>query len=705
MAKNSKRIQLNLKDQRLLDKAQQIVSTHFGEESFGIEELSKELGLSRSQLHRRLYKITGLSASLFIRAVRLKRAFELLKEGDLTVSEVAYRTGFSSPSYFNKCFNEQYGFPPGDIHKQKITEIDQRNIFNPMTLSDFKEIGEDGFKMRYLYVVLVLVIIILATIFVITRNQPDAIQIHEKSIAVLPFKNFSDNQENQYISDGMMEAITSNISKIGDLKVISRTSMEQYRESSKPAQQIGSELRVRYLLEGSTFQDNENIRVIVQLIDTKSDEHIWSESYESELKHIFEVQSKIARRIANTLQTKITDAEITRIEQIPTKDPKAYDLYQQAQYHYINFLQRRQELDYRTCKSLLSSAILEDTTFAIAYTKLADLYWIKNYRSEYYSDTFMDTVFKLCQKALFIDPQSSEAHRLLGQYYVETGNREKGIAELENAISINRNNASAYETLGFYYNWIGKWETGIPYIYKSIQLDPYSIFLPIRYGYLARAYLDLLDFNNTFYYCQRAIELGEGRRSALGFAYWLKVHTNLILGNSQEALHAVEKLAEYGKIGALRNKAEIYCNLIQDCEKGITIYEELSKRDPNYFNYRHRYAYALWENGKYDSAKLMFDVQIKTFEKELELGRIERNDPHYNLAGIYAFLEEYDKAFEHLRKHQFTSGLEIYAERDPLFKNLQDNQEFKTIIQKAKDEKQVLRDKIERKVSKNFGYD
>jgi TolB-like protein len=635
----------------------------------------------------------------------LKKAFELLKEGNLSVSEVSYRTGFSSPSYFNKCFNEQYGYPPGDIHKQEIAEIDQATIFTPGNASDSLEGVKEPFKMRklYFYGIGFLMIIVLTVIYFTAIKPRNKTQILEKSIAVLPFKNFSDDQGNQYISDGMMEAILTNISKIGDLRVISRTSVEQYREIPKPAKQIGSELKVKYLLEGSTFQDKDHIRITVQLIDTKTDEHIWSESYDTELQDIFMVQGQIAKRVASELQSKITPEEMKRIERIPTTNPKAYDIYQRAQYYFINYLQQREEEDYRKSKSLFSNTIQEDTTFSAAYTRLADLYWIKNYRNEYYSDTFMDTVFLLCQKALAFDPQSSETHRLLGQYYFETGNRERGIKELETAITLNSNNASAYETLGFYYNWIGNWETGIPYLFKSIQLDPYSIMLPLRYDYLARAYLDILDFKNTFLCSQRAIELGEGRKEALGFAYWVNAHTHLILGNSQEALNAAERFSEFNQIGALRIEAEVYCHLLKDYETGIDIYKALTKRDPDHYNYRHRYAYALWETGEYDSAKLMFDAQIKAFEKELELGRVERNDPHYNLAGIYAFLKDYDKAFEHLKKHKFTSGLEIYAEKDPLFKDLYDNEEFKKIIQRAIEEKELLKDKIERIVTENFG--
>jgi len=705
LSSDKKHIRLSLRDQKFLDKALRIVNDHLGKESFGIEELSQELGLSRSQLHRRLQKITGLSAALFIRSVRLKKAVELLLEGDLPVSDVAYRTGFSSPSYFNKCFHEQYGFPPGDIHKQKTSEIDQRTFFIPEALSDSKAGYIKTSKKRkiYFYLFVFMAIIIFTIIYFLSGNRFGKIQIHDKSVAVLPFKNFSDKQENQYIADGMMEAIISNISKIGDLKVISRTSMEQYRESPKSVRQIGSELKVNYLLEGSIFQDEENIRITVQLIDIKSDEYIWSDNYDFELRDIFSVQSQIAERIATILQTKITSEEMSRLQQKPTSSPEAYDIYQRAFYYYINYLQQRLETDYTMALTLFRMAINEDTTFADAYVRLADLYWIRNYRGEFHSNTFMDTVYLLCRKGLRFDPRSSDAHRLLGQYFFETGKREQGITELKTAISLNRNNASAYDVLGFYYNWSGQWETGIPAIFTSIQLDPYSVLLPLRYCYLARGYLDILDFEKTFYYSQKAIELSEGSRPSLGLAYWINAHTHLMCGKGEEALEAAGKLADINEIGALRIQAEVYCHLFRDFKKGIDLYQELTRRDSAHYNYRHRYAYALWEAGDYDSAKAMFETQIRTFERELELGRVERNDPHYNLAGIFAFLKDYDKAFDHLKKHHFTSGLEIYAERDPLFRDIRDNPEFKRIIQDAIDEKELIRASIERKISEDFG--
>jgi tetratricopeptide (TPR) repeat protein len=169
-----------------------------------------------------------------------------------------------------------------------------------------------------------------------------------------------------------------------------------------------------------------------------------------------------------------------------------------------------------------------------------------------------------------------------------------------------------------------------------------------------------------------------------------------MLGNSREALEAAEKVSKYNEISALRIEAEVYCNLLKNYEKSVQLFEELTKKDPDHFNYKHRYAYALWQIGKYDSANILFEMQVKEFKKELALGRVERNDPHYNLAGIFAFLNKADSAIIHLRQHKFTSGLEIYVERDPLFRNLHGTKDFEQVIWQAKNEKASLRKKINR---------
>ena len=686
---------LSLKDRKLLDEAIRCVENHISDDAFGVEELKDALGISRSQLHRRLHDLTGLSTSYFIRSIRLKYSYSLLKEGNLSVSEIAYQSGFSSPSYFNKCFLEQYGFPPGEIHKQKITEIDPKQIILPATSNSKKIVGHILNSRQKFSFYAGGIVLILASVFfyVAYKSQINDVNL-QKSIAVLPFKNFSGNPENQYVSDGMMEAILLNISKIGELKVISRTSVEQYRKSTKTVGQIAEELGVNHILEGSTFQDQDNFRITIQLINARTDDHIWSESYDQNLHDMFNVQKQVAIRIADELKAKLTPSEQQYIAYTPTESSEAYDYYQQAQLHFVNYVEQRKPSDFAKGKELFKKAIAEDSTYADPYTQLADLYWIKNYRSEYHSDTFMDTVRFLCTKALKLNPNGSNAHRILGQYYLETGDRADGLRSLETAISINKNDAMAYQTLGFYNNWLGNWHIGIPYLEKSIILDPYSIFVPERNAFLGRAYLDLCDFERVFFYTKQVIDQVGESKPISSFAFWMNAHSHLILAEKQKALDNANKLGAVVEIAGLRLKAEIYSNLSKDYKRAVSIFKDLQIKDPNYFNYKHRFAYALWETGKVDSAQTLFNAQIVEFEKEIELGRIERNDPYYNLAGIYAFLGKHEKAYEMLHKHKFTSGLEIYAKRDPLFKSLHDQKAFLEIMDVSLQKKKLIAEKI-----------
>ena len=152
-------------------------------------------------------------------------------------------------------------------------------------------------------------------------------QVIDKSIAIIPFRNLSAEEESKYFSDGMMDAILSHLSKIGDIRVVSRTSMERYRNSQKSIPEIATEVKVSSILEGSVQRSGESIRIIVQLINGQNDEHMWSETYTKELKDVFKVQSEIAQQIALELQAELTSKEEEILDNEPTKNPIAYDFF------------------------------------------------------------------------------------------------------------------------------------------------------------------------------------------------------------------------------------------------------------------------------------------------------------------------------------------------------------------------------------------
>src|SRR5687768_5065637 len=218
-----------------LEKLKKEIDDNLTNDQFSVEELAKNIGMSRSQLHRKLSSVTGQSVSQFIREHRLQLGMTLLKEGNLTAAEVADRIGFGSPTYFNKCFNEYYGFPPGEV-KNKLAE----NSPLPEPIPGPKQEAAKE-KSNYLFPILIATIaiaVVISFVYFNYINREPPFEPNGKSIAILPFKNLSEDQTNEYFSEGVIEAIRTNLSQIGDLRVISRTSVEQYRKSSKSAREI-----------------------------------------------------------------------------------------------------------------------------------------------------------------------------------------------------------------------------------------------------------------------------------------------------------------------------------------------------------------------------------------------------------------------------------------------------------------------------------
>jgi AraC-like DNA-binding protein len=234
--------QLTPKDQKFIAELTAIIEENIEIEQFGVSELAENAGMSRSNLLRRIKKITNESASQFIRRIRLEKGLVLVKEGELTISEISYRVGFNSTSYFIKCFREQYGFPPGELENQPAEAV-----------NDYEEIeskpNQSKVKRIRFFMLLMAVISILVYVIVNQSQNQKFIELPGKSIAVLPFINDSNDSTNVYFINGLMEAVLGNLQKIGDLKVISRRSVEKYRYTNKSISEIGQELNVRYFVE------------------------------------------------------------------------------------------------------------------------------------------------------------------------------------------------------------------------------------------------------------------------------------------------------------------------------------------------------------------------------------------------------------------------------------------------------------------------
>jgi TolB-like protein/AraC-like DNA-binding protein len=444
------------KDQIFIRKLTDIVLANLGNENFGAKELELESGVSHYILRRRLSAITGKTVNQFIREIRLHKALEIVQNEEVTAAEVAYKVGFSSPSYFNACFHELFGYPPGKVGK---VTVDKEEEINPVQVASKKERVR---SVRRKYIIVLFGIPVLAILVYLGYNiflknsSSDAglhLKSHEKSIAVLPFKNLSNSTDDQYFIDGLMEEILTKLSRIHDLRVVSRTSVEQFRESKSSTSEIAKKLNIEYIIEGSGQKYGNTFRLRVQLIEASTDKHIWAESYEEEVKEtidIFKIQSEVAQAIAAELKATITHEEKQILEKTPTASLTAYDFYQRGAEEFRNYTSDRSNKQaLKRAEEKYGKALKYDSTFARAYIGLADVFYYKQRYESYFSKNYLDSMLILADRALFYDNHLAEGYYTRALYYLYKGTTDQAIKEYEKALKYNPNYWEAYKSLGW----------------------------------------------------------------------------------------------------------------------------------------------------------------------------------------------------------------------------------------------------------------
>jgi TolB-like protein/AraC-like DNA-binding protein len=295
------------------------IEAHLEEESFGVAELAEEMSMNRSTLLRRVKAGTGGSVALFIRQQRLRHAKEMLRNTSFTISEIAYKTGFSSSSYFTKCFREEYGYPPSEESKQPEPEI-----VAPTSTEELAKVSSPNWRMIALIGAFILAVAIGLSLWFSAEKKSTSVP---KTIAVLPFQNDSPDSSNVYLINGLMVAIIDNLHQIKDLQVTSRTTVERYRGVSRTVPELAEELGVSYFVEGSGQKIGDQILLTLRLIDAQADTLIWSRRYQQESVDIFQLQTEVSTSIAQEIEVFITPEEEKRIALPPTENLAAYDHY------------------------------------------------------------------------------------------------------------------------------------------------------------------------------------------------------------------------------------------------------------------------------------------------------------------------------------------------------------------------------------------
>ncbi len=839
--------------ENFVDQAESIILENVSNEQFGVSDLAVAMHTSRSNLLRKIKQQTKLSASQFIRQVRLEKGMEIIKQTSLTVSEVSFKVGFGSTSYFIKCFREYYGYPPGEVGRRgeddknlaasstrqrklvaiMFTDIQgytalmqtdekkgiafrdrHRKVFDTTTkkyngrilqyygdgtLSTFSsaidavqcgiemqlafreepkipirigihsgdtivtddEIIGDGVnvaarieslaktgsvyisdkvydevknqddlltssmgvhklknvtKPMEVYAVsnnqlgaiersnasilkgnpivkwsilaaTVLLIAILAYSFDIFNGKwgsDSAARSSDKSIAVLPFKNESSDSSNLYFVNGLMESTLNNLQKVKDLRVISRSSVEKYRNSDKTIPEIAEELNVSYFVEGSGQKIGDQILLNIQLIEASTDRHLWAEQYNREVVDIFELQNEVARNIVSSIEVIVTPSELELIQKKPTENLRAYDYYLQA----LELLNSRTHDGLQQAIGLLEKAIEEDPEFALAHANIAISYYLleipqmeKQYTKE---------INSYADKALLYDSKSAESLIAKAFYYLQTKEFKLALPHLEKALEYNPNSSFAIQMLAdFHFRIIPNSGKYLKYALKGVQLDVAandSVTLSYHYLNLSNAFIQN------------------------GFVDEAIIYVNKSLNHFPENFFApyVKALITYAKE---TNIERAKLSLIKEWKKDTTRLDILQEVAKFYF-YEEDYDSAFYFFKKFVIAKEanglgiypQEDIRIgKVYEK---MGLDEQSKGFYqayadycendqsiyksaSLAMKFANEGEIDLAIEQLnifaRQDNFQYWTLVFMKIDPLVNPLRDHPAFDDVMQKIED--------------------
>jgi TolB-like protein/DNA-binding winged helix-turn-helix (wHTH) protein/Tfp pilus assembly protein PilF len=302
-----------------------------------------------------------------------------------------------------------------------------------------------------------------------------------KSLAVLPLQNLSGDPEQEYFADGMTDALIGGLSKIGALRVISRTSVMRYKSTQKTLPEIGRELKVDAVVEGTVLRSGDRVRISAQLIDANTDEHLWSASFEYDLRDILSLQSEVARTVAQEIQIKITPEEQARLKSACPVNRSAYLNYLRGRYHRnkITEEQLNKAIQY------LQSAIDEDPAYAPAHAGLADCYnQLMAHGVGYPPAEFRPRAIVAARKALEIDDSLAEAHATLANILHYNCDWLAAEKEFKRALELNPNDATAHRWYSQYFASRGEMQAALNEVDRALELDPLSAIAGVIKGWI-----------------------------------------------------------------------------------------------------------------------------------------------------------------------------------------------------------------------------
>jgi TolB-like protein len=428
-----------------------------------------------------------------------------------------------------------------------------------------------------------------------TESAPQGFTASDyKSIAVLPFKNLSANQEDLYFSDGVMEAILNELSLIRELKVISRTSVEGYRDTTKPVTQIGQELDVAHVLEGSVQRAGDKVRVTAQLIAAQDDRHLWSRNYDRALSDIFAIQSEIANAIASNLKLILTDSEQKMMENAPTSELRAYDAFLRGSHvSFQGYFTIRSVDDVRESLRYCQQAIEFDPEFSLAYACIARSYLELGISEFITLDEWLPQARANVEKAISLDPDTWQAYDVLARISFAMGDLAETARYTAKVLEINPNQPDYLANQGSILIRRNEIDAGVDLVLRALELMPGG-----AHGFDDEDLVSMLQFIASDDLVLRIIDALSNRE--------FEMHRHcieLILAENDSPNNRINAGAASIFTGDFERAREIY--------ESVMVKEEKPGQSFLKYPYKHRYALTLIETGEVERGQALLSEYRK----------------------------------------------------------------------------------------------
>ena len=498
-----------------------------------------------------------------------------------------------------------------------------------------------------------------------------------RTVAVMPFQNMNNDAESEFFCDGITQDILTQISRVSDLVVISNQTMALFKNSKKPVQEIGKELKAGSILQGSIRRVDSKIRIFVQLLNASNGQNVWAETYDRDFSKVFEIQSEIAQIIASVLHAKLSPAEKERIKRIPTESPTAYEYYLKGREYYLRYKKE----DNEKAIELFKKALVLDKDYVLAWAGLGDAFSQK-YGRFGFNKSWIDSSKAAASKAISLDSTSSEAFKALANAFNYASQYEKGFELLQNSVRLNPNNAPAVGNLGTGYFLRGDLPEALRWEKKAAALNPKN---NIPFQLIGWTYRLLGDFTNAELWLKKSIELKPFKDSHRELAF-----TYLQEGKNAEAMNLVPLIiASDTNNFSSYEEAALVCIQAGDIQKAKTNFQKAVDMNSSLITDASTFApiglgSILLNEGKKIDAEILLSRSLSLFLDEIQKGK-QDDEFRIGAAAIMAIQGKKEEALDWMQKAIEVKWLDYgMVETSPWFGNISTDPRFKQMMNTVK---------------------